>query len=170
MCKFSSRSNKKQKTSQKPSEVDIIKLSELLGHYRFQKREQLPNESIKDYVTALRTLAKDCNFGNVHSTTAGREASGSSAKVQSQAASTILTLRVMLQDRLVCEIHHSQLQQWLLTENKRTIKIAYELELMTESAKNEHRQIQGSQTQADTFDVNCQHFQECITSKPPQCF
>ena len=70
----------------KPSEVDfvdIIKLltqhfdprpSELLGRYRFQKRDQLPNESVKDYVTAPRTLAKDCNFGNAHSTTAEREA------------------------------------------------------------------------------------------------
>ncbi|KAH7946676.1 hypothetical protein HPB52_003200 [Rhipicephalus sanguineus] len=50
---------------QKPSKVDfvdIIKLltqhfdprpSELLGRYRFQKRDQLPRESVKDYQAAV---------------------------------------------------------------------------------------------------------------------
>ncbi|XP_064464374.1 uncharacterized protein K02A2.6-like [Ornithodoros turicata] len=39
--------------------------SELLGRWRFHKRDQLPQETISEYVDALRALAKDCNFGNV---------------------------------------------------------------------------------------------------------
>ncbi|XP_037520573.1 uncharacterized protein LOC119397207 [Rhipicephalus sanguineus] len=163
----------------KPSEVDfvdIIKLmtqhfdprpSELLGRYRFQKRDQLPNE---DYVTALRTLAKDCNFGNAHSTTAEQEASGSSTEVQSQAGNTKLPSEVTLRDRLVCGINDSHLQQRLLAEDKLTFEKAYELVFTAESAKDQQRQIQGSQQLVDTFAVNRQSIREGIISKPPQCF
>ncbi|KAL3254615.1 hypothetical protein MRX96_054144 [Rhipicephalus microplus] len=83
---------------QKPSRVDLVHIiniltqpfnlrpSELLGRYRFQKRDQLLNESVKYYVTALPIMGKDCSIGNVDLTTAAREASSDSAKVRSHAA------------------------------------------------------------------------------------
>ena len=37
--------------------------NEIYDRYRFNKRDQEPNESSDAYVTALRTLAKTCNFG-----------------------------------------------------------------------------------------------------------
>ncbi|XP_037559798.1 uncharacterized protein LOC119436838 [Dermacentor silvarum] len=166
----------------KPSEVDlvdIIKLlsqyfdprpSELHGRYRFQKRDQLANELVKDYVTALRTLAKECNFGNAVSTTVGPDTSGGSAEVQSQPGSTRLPLEGMLRDRLVCAIHDSHLQQRLLAEDKLTFKKAYELVLTAESAKDQQRQIQITQQQAENFDVHRQNVRKCSTSKALQCF
>ncbi|XP_064462523.1 uncharacterized protein LOC135373217 [Ornithodoros turicata] len=39
--------------------------SELLGRWRFHKRDQLAQETITEYADALRALAKDCNFGNI---------------------------------------------------------------------------------------------------------
>ncbi|XP_037506076.1 uncharacterized protein LOC119382444 [Rhipicephalus sanguineus] len=147
----------------KPSEVDLVDIvklltqhfdprpSELLGRYRFQKRDQLPNESVKDYVTALRTLAKECNFGNADSTTAEREASGGSTKVEYKATFGSDAARQTAEDKL-------------------TFKKAYELALTAKSARDQQRQIQGSQQQADTFAVNRQNVHEGITSKPPQCF
>ena len=36
--------------------------NEIYERYRFNKRDQEPNESLNAYVTALRTLSKTCNF------------------------------------------------------------------------------------------------------------
>lgn len=47
---------------QKLQRYCIGKTNEMYERYRFNKRDQEPNESLDAYVTALRTLAKTCNF------------------------------------------------------------------------------------------------------------
>ena len=44
----------------------IGEVNETFERYHFNKRDQRPDENIYDYVTALRTLAKTCNFGELH--------------------------------------------------------------------------------------------------------
>ena len=48
---------------QKLQRYCIGETNEIYERYRFNKRDQEPNESLDAYVTALRTLAKTCNFG-----------------------------------------------------------------------------------------------------------
>lgn len=93
--------------------------SELYSRYKFQRRDQLPDESINSYVAALKHLAGDCNFGilasattRVTSTTAPESASQQPPSQQAAGAAatagqpatpqrdTKLPLDVMLPDRL----------------------------------------------------------------------
>ena len=43
----------------------IGETNETYERYRFNKRDQASNETVDAYLTALRTLAKTCNFGNL---------------------------------------------------------------------------------------------------------
>ena len=43
----------------------IGETNETYERYRFSKREQASNETVDTYFTALHTLAKTCNFGNL---------------------------------------------------------------------------------------------------------
>ena len=47
---------------QKLQHYRIGETNEIYERYRFNKRDQEPNESLDAYVTALRTLVKTCNF------------------------------------------------------------------------------------------------------------
>ncbi|KAM7306639.1 uncharacterized protein ISCGN_010342 [Ixodes scapularis] len=106
--------------------------SKLYSRYKFQRRDQLPDESINSYVAALRHLAGDCNFGilasattRVTSTTApqsssqqptSQQASGAAATAGQPATpqrDTKPPLDVMLRDRFVCGIRDELLQQRL---------------------------------------------------------
>ena len=71
--------------------VEVIKKhffpppSEIVQQYKFNSRSQQDGESVGVYVSELRSIAQDCNFGE--------------------------TLEVMLRDRLVCSINNQQIQK-----------------------------------------------------------
>lgn len=86
--------------------------SEIVERYRFHTRSRLKDESVADFVAALRAIAIYCNFGN--------------------------TLDTMLRDRIVCGIGDDHTQRRLLAESTLTLKsamtIAQSLERASENA------------------------------------
>ena len=54
--------NNLSKIIEKFDQYTIGELNETFERYNFNSRSQEENESIDAYVTALRTLAKTCNF------------------------------------------------------------------------------------------------------------
>lgn len=140
------------------------KPSELYSRYNFQRRDQLPDESINSYVAALKMLAGDCNFGIlasattlVASTTARQPASQQPA---SQAApdavataaqpatpqwDTKLPLDVMLRDRFVCGIRDELLQQRLFAEKNLTFASALDIAVRAESASKQQQSIKNKE-------------------------
>ncbi|XP_055712912.1 uncharacterized protein LOC129807568 [Phlebotomus papatasi] len=78
--------------------------------YRFYKREQSPEESIRDYVVALQQLAESCEFGDF--------------------------LQQALRDKFVMGIYEKKIQERLLALDKgfeETVKVARASELATSS-------------------------------------
>ncbi|CAN7977570.1 unnamed protein product [Ixodes persulcatus] len=73
--------------------------SELYSRYKFQRRDQLPDESINSYVAALKHLVGDCNFGILASATTPGAAATAGQPATPQ-RDTKLPLDVMLRDRL----------------------------------------------------------------------
>lgn len=117
--------------------------SELYSRYVFQRRDQLPGESISNYVAALRSLSADCNFGvpTTTSATSTLPAEGHSAV---QPNPTMLPQDVMLRDRFVCGIRDEHLQQRLFAEKDLTFQRALDLALSSESASKQQRGLKGA--------------------------
>ncbi|XP_064465284.1 uncharacterized protein K02A2.6-like [Ornithodoros turicata] len=149
---------------QLPSEVsysDIVrclaehfdpKLSELLSRFKFHQRNQAPTETIADYVTALRAIARDCNFSisSTVSTPATDRATGDSppqqqAMTEQPTPPTALPLDVMMRDHFICGIRDKNLQQRLLVERDITFDRAFKIALATESAVSQQSQLQSAQ-------------------------
>ncbi|XP_064482940.1 uncharacterized protein LOC135395775 [Ornithodoros turicata] len=142
-----------------PAEVDYAELvqilsghfdpkpTELLGRCKFHKRDQLPSESISQYVTELRSIAKECNFGTPAArplqTTAESGDAVATPVDPVPALDTSLPLKVMLRDRLICGVRDPALQQRLLTERNITFERALDLALAAESALNQQAHIKG---------------------------
>ncbi|XP_064463655.1 uncharacterized protein K02A2.6-like [Ornithodoros turicata] len=142
-----------------PAEVDYAELvqilsghfdpkpTELLGRCKFHKRDQLPSESISQYVTELRSIAKECNFGTPAATNLQTTAESGDAVARPAdpvpASDTSLPLNVMLRDRLICGVRDPALQQRLLTERNITFERALDLALAAESALNQQAHIKG---------------------------
>ncbi|XP_054746003.1 uncharacterized protein K02A2.6-like [Anastrepha obliqua] len=82
--------------------------SEIAAYYHFHKRDQYPDESVSNYIAALRTLAVDCNFGTA--------------------------LDRMLRDRFVCGMKDEGLQKSLLAEKDLTVQKVIERALSNEAA------------------------------------
>ncbi|XP_068149427.1 uncharacterized protein [Drosophila tropicalis] len=82
--------------------------SEIAAYYQFHKRDQLIDESVANYMAALRTLAVDCKFG--------------------------AALDRMLRDRFVCEMKDEGLQKSLLAEADLTIQRAMDRATSSEAA------------------------------------
>ncbi|XP_068149456.1 uncharacterized protein [Drosophila tropicalis] len=82
--------------------------SEIAAYYQFHKRDQLIDESVANYMAALRTLAVDCKFG--------------------------AALDRMLRDRFVCGMKDEGLQKSLLAEADLTIQRAMERATSSEAA------------------------------------
>lgn len=99
--------------------------SELYSRYVFQQRNQLPNESISNYVATLKRLSADCNFGILPATIAASTSSqeGTTSSVLSTNPS-MLQLDVMLRERFVCGVRNERLQQRLFTEKDLTFQRA----------------------------------------------
>ena len=51
---------------EKFEEYMLGQINETFERYRFNSRNQEPSEGIDAYVSALRNLAKICNFGSLH--------------------------------------------------------------------------------------------------------
>ena len=87
--------------------------SEIVERFRFHTRSRLKDESVADFVAALRAIAVHCNFGD--------------------------SLDTMLRDRIVCGISDEHTQRRLLAESILTLKsamtIAQSLERASENAE-----------------------------------
>lgn len=92
------------------------KPSEIYSRFQFHKRVQRSDEGITAYVTELRRLADDCNFGS--------------------------TLSERLRDQLVCGIRDEGLQRRLLTESDLTFESAKMKALAAETAAEQVRAMQ----------------------------
>ncbi|KRZ71620.1 Transposon Tf2-11 polyprotein [Trichinella papuae] len=89
--------------------------SEIVFRLRFHKRSQRLNESITEYVAALRNLSENCNFGN--------------------------TLGDMLRDRFVGGIRDEAIQRRLLAEPKLTFDLAQKIAIAAETAHKNTEEI-----------------------------
>ena len=86
--------------------------------FKFHKRDQLPGESLADYIAELRRLATHCEFGEY--------------------------LNDALRDRLVCGLHAEVTQRRLLTIKNLTLQEAIETALSMEAAEKDSKALQGS--------------------------
>ncbi|GBO03810.1 hypothetical protein AVEN_232208-1, partial [Araneus ventricosus] len=89
--------------------------SEIYRSFQFHKRLQHNNETVSSYVTELRQLAEECNFG--------------------------ATFTERLRDQLVCGIKEEALQQRLLAESTFTFKEAFSRAVAGESAAGQDNHI-----------------------------
>ena len=90
--------------------------SVIVQRYQFNSRQRLPSESMAEYVSALRKLAKFCNYG--------------------------ASLDDMLCDRFVCGIAHPTVQKRLLTESDLTLTKAVTVAQAVELAEKGVQQLQ----------------------------
>ncbi|XP_075535002.1 uncharacterized protein LOC142570505 [Dermacentor variabilis] len=92
--------------------------SKLYERFFFYKRNQAAEESVADYVTALRKLAEDCGFGDEQ-----------------------LPLDIMMRDCFVCGLQNEAVQQRLLAEHDLTFKVAYDMATTEEATAKQQRDI-----------------------------
>ncbi|XP_077534700.1 uncharacterized protein LOC144146636 [Haemaphysalis longicornis] len=119
--------------------------SEVYSRAMFQRRDQLPGESVNDYVAALRKLATSCNFGTLPTATAPPATQAGGAASTQQGATdynpTLLPLDVMSRDRFVCGLRDENLQQRLFAEKELTFTKAYDFAIRAESAVQQQQKI-----------------------------
>ena len=89
--------------------------------FRFHKRDQQADESIKDFNIALRKLSEYCDFGT--------------------------NLKDSLRDRFVCGLRNDAIQKKLLSVDKLTYDKALETALAMESASKDVVELQAKQMQ-----------------------
>ena len=87
--------------------------------FRFHKRDQHPDESVKDFNVALRKLSEYCDFG--------------------------ANLLDSLRDRFVCGLRNDAIQKKLLSVDKLTHEKALEIALAMESASKDVIELQNKQ-------------------------
>ena len=92
------------------------KASIIVRRFQFNSRSRARDESIADYVAALRRLAEHCAFGNM--------------------------LDEMLRDRVVCGINNSAIQKRLLAEPELTLTKAVAVAQATEIADTGVKELQ----------------------------
>ena len=119
------------------SYVDLVKAltnhhnpppSETVQRYRFHSRFRQPGETISTYVSELRAIARNCNFGTV--------------------------LEDMLRDRLVCGVKDDRIQRRLLSESKLTFEKALELALGQEVASKNVAELHDAAGTGTALPVN----------------
>ncbi|XP_042913373.2 uncharacterized protein [Parasteatoda tepidariorum] len=101
------------------------KSSEIFRRFKFHKRFQSKLESVNAFVTELRKLAEDCNFGE--------------------------TLSERLRDQLVCGIRDEEVQRRLLAESKLTLENAISVAVASEVAASLSKHIH---TQNSSYSEN----------------
>nr|XP_037270375.1 uncharacterized protein K02A2.6-like [Rhipicephalus microplus] len=77
------------------------RLSELYSRYMYQRRDQRPEDSISNYIAALRSLLADYNFG-VPATTSATSTPPAEGHAAVLTNPTMLPQDVMLRDQFVC--------------------------------------------------------------------
>ena len=92
--------------------------------YRFNKRYQEPNESLDAYVTALRTLAKTCNFGVLENS--------------------------LIRDRIVIGVRDNQTRKKLLQVSKLTLKECIDICRSYETSNHQLKEINQEEVSAIT--------------------
>ena len=100
--------------------------SEIMQRFKFHTRSRKPGETVAEFVSELRAIAKDCNFGN-------RE-----------------QLELMLRDRIVCGIANEKIQSKLLSEKSLTYQTAMSLAQSMEIAERNVKELQRVTTMEQT--------------------
>ena len=99
------------------------KPSEIVQRLKFNSRVRNSGESVATFVSELRRLTADCNYG--------------------------ATLKDMLRDRLVCGINDDRIQRRLLSETDldfdKALKIATAMEMAAKNAVDVQKQTQATQ-------------------------
>ncbi|XP_064469696.1 uncharacterized protein K02A2.6-like [Ornithodoros turicata] len=136
--------------------------SEVFSRCKFQRRDQQAGESINTYVTALRKLAADCNFGAASTPTGtavetAASSTGAGTATSPATSSTMLPLDIMLRDRFVCGIKDSNLQQRLFAERDLTFSKALDFALRAESAAAEQHGVKASQEEVHKVKLQQKH-------------
>ncbi|XP_037518323.1 uncharacterized protein LOC119395102 [Rhipicephalus sanguineus] len=104
----------------------VLQPSEVFCRARFQRRDQRHDETVSDYVTALKKQAADCHFGTSEDDAVN---------------STMPRLDVMLRDRFVCGLWNEQVQQRLFAEKDLTFKGAFDIALRAENAVEDQKNV-----------------------------
>ena len=95
-----------------------LKTSTIVRRFQFNSRTRAPDESVADYVAALRRLAERCAYGEM--------------------------LEEMLRDRLVCGINNAAIQRCLLAESDLTLSKAISVAQAAEIADTGVKELQSS--------------------------
>ena len=104
---------------------DLVKL--LKGHlspkpliiaerFRFHKRDQRSDETVREYVVQIRKLSENCEFGT--------------------------HLQDSMRDCLVCGLHNTDIQKKLLTEDKLTFEKSVDISTAMETAAKDALELQ----------------------------
>ncbi|XP_037528475.1 uncharacterized protein LOC119405707 [Rhipicephalus sanguineus] len=143
--------------------------SELYSRYVFQRRDQRPEESISNYVAALRSLSADCNFG-VPATTSATSTPPAEGHAAVLANPTMLPQDVMLHDRFVCGIRDEHLQQRLFAEKDLTFQRALDLALSSESASKQQRGLKGATSSAEVHKTSQSKKESKHSAQQRRCY
>ena len=114
---FDDESSRKKldKVIEKFEEYTIRRINEMFERYRFNSRNQEPSEGIDAYVSALRNLAKTCNFGSLHDS--------------------------LVRDRIVFGVQSKHTRQKLLQERKLTLEKCIDICRSNEATSSQMKEI-----------------------------
>ena len=114
---FDDESDRKKldKVIEKFEEYTIGRINETFERYRFNSRNQEPSEGIDAYVSALRNLAKTCNFGSLHNS--------------------------LVRDRIVFGVQSKHTRQKLLQERKLTLEKCIDICRSNEATSSQMKEI-----------------------------
>jgi len=107
---------------QKLQRYCIGETNKIYERYQFNKRDQEPNESLDAYVTALRTLAKTCNFGVLENS--------------------------LIRDRIVTGVRENQARKRLLQVSKLTLKECIDICRSYETSSQQLKEINQEEVSA----------------------
>ena len=104
------------------------KPSSIMQRHKFNTRTRKPDESIAEYVAALREIAEHCDYKD--------------------------TLSDMLRDRLVCGVNNDAIQQKLMSQKDLTYAQALEIAQMMEAAAKNTQHLKAQSTAAPSQEVH----------------
>ena len=115
------------------------KPSPIIKRFEFNTRKQKANETVSEYVAALRRIAEYCKYG--------------------------ATLDHMLRDRLVCGIADKRVQDRYLRESKLTYQEALEMALASETAEKDSQKLRASGDDSHAAPVAVTHKEETVVQQ-----
>ena len=117
----------------------------IVQRFKFNTRDRQPNESMVNFMAALREIAQYCNYGS--------------------------TFDLMLRDRLISGVRNAVIQERLLAEKDLTFKSALEIALVLEIADKNARDLAQSSSikqaagEEDNSENSCQTLEENSPNK-----